>query len=276
MTLRSVSSSGGDRVADPTKLSAQRRRVGSAEGLPMVLGLRDDDAVDQYAGDLHLARTQAAALGDPLHLHDHQAAGVVHRGRHGQRLQRQRLALHGDVPLGIRGGAAQEGHIELEAPCRRGTPRPSRVISSTRSSVVRSLIFPPPCRGSTKVPSPTRVSRPGLPAAVSRKSCEMVPCGRLCASILLLHGHLPQLGRQGPMATHGSLDQALVAQAVQPATLPVAWGDGKHQREVAGGSGVQETLLQRERQLLGETLTHEPLDHDRSRRPGSAAPPRRP
>jgi hypothetical protein len=35
------------------------------------------------------------------------------------------------------------------------------VISLTRSSVVRSLIFPPPCRGSTKVPSPTRVSRPG-------------------------------------------------------------------------------------------------------------------
>ena len=65
------------------------------------------------------------------------------------------------------------------------------------------------------------------------------------------------------MATHGSLEQALVAQAVQPATLPVALGDGKHEREVAGGAGVQETLLQRERQLLGETLTHEPLDDDR-------------
>jgi hypothetical protein len=53
------------------------------------------------------------------------------------------------------------------------------------------------------------------------------------------------------MATYGSLEQALVAQAVQPATLPVALGDGEHEREVAGGSGVQETLLQRERQLLG-------------------------
>ena len=45
------------------------------------------------------------------------------------------------------------------------------------------------------------------------------------------------------MATYGSLEQALVAQAVQPATLPVALGDGEHEREVAGGSGVQETLL---------------------------------
>lgn len=35
-------------------------------------------------------------------------------------------------------------------------PRPATVISWTRSSVARSLTFPPPRRGSTKVPSPTR------------------------------------------------------------------------------------------------------------------------
>ena len=60
-----------DRVADPPQLSAQRRGVWRAEGLPMVPGLRNDDAVDQNARDLHLARAQAAVLGDPLHLHDH-------------------------------------------------------------------------------------------------------------------------------------------------------------------------------------------------------------
>ena len=103
-----------DGAADPTQFAAERRRVGGAEGLPVVLRLRDDDAVDQHTGDLHLSCAQAAGVGDPLHLHDHQAAGVVHRGRHGQRLQGQRLALHGDVPLGIRGGAAQERHVQLQ------------------------------------------------------------------------------------------------------------------------------------------------------------------
>ena len=63
-------------------------------------GCGDDDAVDQYSRDLHFCGTQAAALRDALHLHDHQAIGVVHRGGHGEGLQCQRLALHGDVPSG--------------------------------------------------------------------------------------------------------------------------------------------------------------------------------
>ena len=41
-------------------------------------------------------------------------------------------------------------------------------MSSTSSSVVRAFTLPPPFRGSTKVPSPTRESMPGLPAAMSR------------------------------------------------------------------------------------------------------------
>ena len=52
-------------------------------------------------------------------------------------------------------------------------------------------------------------------------------------------------------------------QPVQPATLPVTRGDGEHQVQVLGGGGQQETLLQRQRQLLGEALSHEPLDHHR-------------
>jgi hypothetical protein len=64
------------------------------------------------------------------------------------------------------------------------------------------------------------------------------------------------------MTAHGPLEQALVAEPVQPATLPVSRRDGKHQPEVAGSARQQETLLQRQRQLLGEALPHEPLDHD--------------
>ena len=228
----------------------------------MVLRPRDDDAVDQYSGDLHLTRTQAAALRDALHLHDHQAIGVVHRGSHREGLQCQRLALHGDVPLGIRGGAPQEGHIELERLVEQ-------VLHGVEGDQLDAVV------GRPLVDLPAAMPRvdegpqphPGQQAGLARGNVpEQLRDGALRQIVrldLVLQGHLPQLGRQGPMATHGPLEQALVAQPVQPATLPVPLGDGKHEREIAGGAGLQETLLQRQRQLLGETLTHEPFDHDR-------------
>ncbi len=55
--------------------------------------------------------------------------------------------------------------------------RPRSVTTSTRSSVVRSFCLPPVWRGSTYVPSPTWVTRPGRPAAISRISCDRTPCG---------------------------------------------------------------------------------------------------
>ena len=50
-----------------------------------------------------------------------------------------------------------------------------------------------------------------------------------------------------------------MSQPVKPAALPVTRGDGEQQVQVFWGAGQQETLLQRQRQLLGEALSHEPL-----------------
>ena len=91
------------------------RRSRAREGLHVILRpLGDDDAVDQDARDLHLPRIQAAALGDALDLRDDEAAAVVRGHGDGQRLQRQRLALHGDVAVGIGGGAAHDADIDRE------------------------------------------------------------------------------------------------------------------------------------------------------------------
>jgi hypothetical protein len=49
----------------------------------VVLRLREHDAVDENAGDLHLPRVEAAALGDALDLRNHQTAAVV--SGHGDR-----------------------------------------------------------------------------------------------------------------------------------------------------------------------------------------------
>ena len=83
------------------------------EGLHVILApLGDDHAIDQDAGDLDLARVQAAALGDALDLHDDAPAGVVRGHGDRERLQRQRLALHRDVAVGIGGGAAHDGDVD--------------------------------------------------------------------------------------------------------------------------------------------------------------------
>jgi hypothetical protein len=88
--------------------------VGGAEGLRVVGGLGDDDAIDQDARDLDLARAERAALGDALDLHDHQPAAVARRHGDRQALERQGLALHGDVAVGIGGRAADDGDVDRE------------------------------------------------------------------------------------------------------------------------------------------------------------------
>ena len=77
--------------------------------------------------------------------------------------------------------------------------RSRSVTTSTRSSVVRAFCFPPVWRGSTYVPSPTCVIRPGRPAAISRMSCESTPCGNeydsssFCSTSAPRRGSLPML-----------------------------------------------------------------------------------
>ena len=102
MILRSLIAIGAQQVHRHADLAGEGGAVRLGEGLPVVLGLLGDDhAVDQHAGDLHLPRRQRAALGDALDLHDDDAAGVVRRHRHRQRFERQRLALHRDVAVGV-------------------------------------------------------------------------------------------------------------------------------------------------------------------------------
>ena len=59
------------RVHGHADLAGKGRRIVLGEGLHVVLApLGDDHAIDQDAGDLDLARVEAAALGDALDLDD--------------------------------------------------------------------------------------------------------------------------------------------------------------------------------------------------------------
>src|SRR6266404_8553724 len=96
-------------------LGGERRAVCSPVGLHVALGLRrHDDAIDDRARDLHLPRVERPRLGDALDLRDHQPARVVRRHRERQRFNRQRLALHGDVAVRVRSGAAINADIDRD------------------------------------------------------------------------------------------------------------------------------------------------------------------
>jgi hypothetical protein len=185
----------------------------------------------------------------------------VYGSGHGERLHGQRLALHGDVSLRIRGGPAQERHVDRQRLVEQ-------VVLTADGDQLDAVLGRPLVDLSAAMPRVDEgtQSHPGQQAGLAGgRVPEQVRDDALWEVVrldLVSHGHFPQLGRQAPVATHGPLEQALVTQPVQPATLAVPRGDREHQREVAGGTGLQKTLLQRERQLLGEALPHEPFNHN--------------
>ena len=79
-----------------------------------MLGVSQHDAIDQDARDVDLARIEQVRSRDALDLRDDEAAGVLGRHGGGEIVQRQRLALHGDVAVRIAGGAADERDVDRE------------------------------------------------------------------------------------------------------------------------------------------------------------------
>ena len=114
MILRSLISIGAIEVIGTRISPANAGLNGSANVCMWYSAFRDAHAVDEDAGDLDLARVERAAVGEALDLHDDEAAGVARGHGDGERLQRQRLALHRDVAVGVGGGAAHDGDVDRE------------------------------------------------------------------------------------------------------------------------------------------------------------------
>ncbi len=81
-------------------------------GLPLVR--IDVDVVDQGARHADVPHPQAASLREPLDLRDGDAAAVARRHGHREHLALERLALHGQVAVLVRGGAPDHGNVDRE------------------------------------------------------------------------------------------------------------------------------------------------------------------
>jgi len=102
---------GRDRARAHPDLAAERGVILSCKCLPMVLGLGDDDTVNEYAGYFDLPWIERPAFGNTLHLHDHEPPGILHRHGDGQHFQCECFLLHGDIAVGVGSCAADDADI---------------------------------------------------------------------------------------------------------------------------------------------------------------------
>jgi hypothetical protein len=192
--------------------------------------LGDDDAVDEDAGHLDLARVKRAALGDALDLRDDDAAAVVRRHRDRQRLERQRLVLHRQVAVGVGGRRADDPDLN-------------------RERLVEEHLLAVDLHHADEVVLRRRVD---LAAAVARvdEGAEADPAegsglagGDVAEHVrddalrqvvrldLARDRELLQLGDEPPVAADDALDEAAVAEVVEAARLAVALPCGVDERQ---------------------------------------------
>jgi len=228
----------------------------------MMFGCRHHHAVDEHAGDLHLLGFEHTRVGDPFDLDDDQAAGVVDRRGDGEGLEEQRLALHGDVAVRVGGRAAQECHIQ---PLERLVEEVLLAADGHQLDAVLGGLVVDLSAAVARVDERVQAN-PGEQARLTGSGVAEQLCDHTLRQVvgldLVVDGHLAQLARHPPVPADGPLQQALVAQAVEPAPFPVALRDGERQREIRWRTGLQESRLQRQGQFLGEALPGKTLHHD--------------
>ncbi len=78
------------------------------------LGLGDDDTVDHRARNADVTGIDRVQLRNPFDLADDHAARVARRHRERQVFEAQRFFFEGDIPIGVCGRSADEGHIHRE------------------------------------------------------------------------------------------------------------------------------------------------------------------
>ena len=238
-----------DRHAD---FGRKGRVVGLGKGLLVVRRLlRQHHRIDQHARHLDLARVQRAALGNALDLRDHHAARVARRHGNRQRLQRQRLAFHGQVAVGVGGGGADDADLD-----RKGLVEQAFLVADLQQlhqivGGARVQLAAAVARVDKGV-QPHARERAGLAGGdvaeqMADHALRQVPGLDQVVDRELLHR-----GHQTPVAADHAFQQAGVAKVVQPARLAVALAGGVDQRQVARVLRRDEALFQRHRHAFGK------------------------
>ena len=240
------------------------------ECLPVVFGLRHDDAIDEYAGYLHLARIERAAFGDAFDLRDDDAAGIARRHGDGQRLQRQRFLLHGQIAVGIACCRADDADMDRET----FVEKIFRAVDFHDAHDVFRRARIELAAAVARIDEGSEADARDMARPVRRDVTEEVRDHALRQIIgldLVLHREALDFRDEAPMAADHAPDEAGMAEMIEAAFLAVALASRVDEREIARMAGLraflvaraEKSLLQRDRDLLGETDADEAAGRDR-------------
>ena len=138
--------------------------------------------------------------GDALDLRDDEAVGVLRRHRQREVVERQRLALHGDVAGRVGGGAADQRDVDREGLVEsHSSPSISisshQVLGGARVDLAALL-----ARDRRRCRRPTLVSVPARCAAMSRNRCEMHAERQVVGLDAVCPAPVGELRHEGPVA----------------------------------------------------------------------------
>ena len=203
----------------------------------MVLGPGDDDAVDQDARDLDLARVEAAALRDALDLDDDDPAGVVRGHGDGKHLQDEGLPFHRHVAIGIGSRAADDPDVDRKRLVEQ-------VVDAADWHQLDELFGG---AGVELAAAESRVDEgaqtdAGKLARLARCDVAVKLRDHALRQVVRLDpvgdGQLLQLGYQTPVTAYDAPDEPFVAEVVQTLVLAVALPCSVDEGEIAGAAHV--------------------------------------
>ena len=152
--------------------------------------------------------------------------------------------------------------------------RPRRLTTSTRSSVVREFCLPPVWRGSTNVPSPTCVTRPGPAGGDLAHQLRQHALRERVRLELVVLDHRAEARLVADVAADRALVHARQRELREATVGEIAGADDAHRRQIARVAGLLEDGLQ----LVDEAsaAAHGPRPSRRRRRSGHPSPARLP
>ncbi len=83
--------------------------------MSMVFRLRDDDAINQYAGNFHMPRIERTRGRDPFHLGDNEALTILGGCCECKVVEGQGLLFHRDVAISVGSCSADDCDIDRKS-----------------------------------------------------------------------------------------------------------------------------------------------------------------
>ena len=222
----------------------------------MPLRIGHHHGVDQNARNPDRARRQAVDLGDPLDLDDHQTAGVLGRHGHGQVVQGERLALHGDVAGRVGGRAADQRHLDRERPVEQpllpvDLDEPDQVLRGHRVDLAAVLARV------DEGAEPDPAEQAGFARGDVAVEVRDAALREVVGLDLVLQSELADARDQPPVPADHAPQQTVAAEPIQALPLAVPLPGGEDEGEVSGFGGLEEPPLQTGEQRLGNADTDE-------------------